>query len=57
MNTKQATREERAREYIDSIIAINQKYGMGGEISDDEYEEAVAEATNAYRAPAASNAS
>ena len=52
MNTKQATREDRAREYIDSIIEINRKYGMGGSISDEEYEDAVADAANAFKAVA-----
>lgn len=32
-----ARREARAREYVDSIIAINRKYGMADTTADDEY--------------------
>ncbi|HEY1831001.1 MAG TPA: hypothetical protein VGG38_12245 [Acidimicrobiales bacterium] len=46
------TKEEhhrRAEEYIDRIIAINKKYGMGGETPDDVYKEAVKRAASAFR--------
>lgn len=45
------TREEMAREYIDSIVEINRKYGMAmdGDHSEDAYREAVAAAAGAYR--------
>ncbi len=50
MNTQQVTREDRAREYIDSVVAINRKYGMqNNDLSHDAYDEAVLAATKAYK--------
>lgn len=49
MNTRSSTLEDRAREYIDSIVAINQKYGMDGNLSEDIYNDAVTAATDAYK--------
>lgn len=48
MTTPQAT-DERARQYIDSVVAINRKYGMDGSISDEDYNEAVTAAADAFR--------
>ncbi len=33
--------EARARAYIDEIIKINRKYGMGGNVSEETYQEVV----------------
>ena len=49
MRTPQVTAEERAREHIDSVIAINRKYGMDGNISDEAYHEAASAATEEIR--------
>jgi hypothetical protein len=49
MSTTQVTREDRARAYIDSIVAINRKHGMDGDLSHEMYDEAVAAAANAYK--------
>ena len=43
------TADTRARAYIDSIVEINQQCGMGGTITAEEYDEAVAAATAAFR--------
>jgi hypothetical protein len=44
MTTQQVTSGDRARAYIDSVVAINRKYGMDGSLSDDDYNQAVADA-------------
>jgi hypothetical protein len=50
MSTKQPTPEDLARDYIDSIIAINRKHGMQhGAMSQEVYDEAVTAASDAYR--------
>jgi hypothetical protein len=41
--------EERARAFIDKIVAINRKYGMDGNLAEDVYNDAVTSAANAYR--------
>jgi hypothetical protein len=40
--------EQRARAYIDKILRINEKYGMGGAVSAEDYERAVAGCASAY---------
>ena len=40
---------DRARQYIDAIVAINKRHGMGGAISQESYEQAVARSARAYR--------
>ncbi len=42
-------RNAKAKEYIDSIVAINRKYGMGTVVSDEVYEQAVDDAAGAFR--------
>ena len=49
MTTQQTTSDAKARAYIDSIVEINQRYGMDGTITAEEYDEAVAAATAAFR--------
>ena len=41
--------EASARAYIDSVIEINRKYGMGGNVSEDMYDKAVAVAQESVR--------
>ena len=49
MSTKPVTPEDRAREYIDSIVAINLKYGMQRQpLSAEDYDRAVDAATHVY---------
>jgi hypothetical protein len=43
------TPADSAREYIDDIAKINQKFGMGTVASEDVYNEAVTEAAAAFR--------
>jgi hypothetical protein len=38
-----------ARDYIDRIIAINRRHGMGGDVSEDTYNRAVEQAERAER--------
>jgi hypothetical protein len=45
----QADVEKRARAYIDKVAAINRRHGMGDQIPQDRYEQAVAETTRAFR--------
>jgi hypothetical protein len=39
--------QRRAREYIDRIIQINRKYGMGSDVPEDTYERAVQRSVDA----------
>ena len=49
MSTTPVTPEDRARDYIDSIVAINLKYGMQQQpLSAEEYDRAVSAATQVY---------
>lgn len=38
-----------AREYIDRVIAINRRYGMGGQVPEEIYNRAVEEAARALK--------
>jgi len=49
MTMSKAPNDARARAYIDSVVAINHKYGMDGFITAEEYDEAVAAAAAAFR--------
>jgi hypothetical protein len=49
MTMPQATSDDKARAYIDSVVVINQKYGMDGNITAEEYDEAVAAAAAVFR--------
>lgn len=39
--TKQTDRDRRAREYVDKVVAINRRHGMGGKLPKDLYEDSV----------------
>ena len=41
-------RSSRARAYIDEILRIYEKHGMGGAVSAEDYEHAVAGCASAY---------
>jgi hypothetical protein len=41
--------EKVAREYIDKVVAINRRYGMGGRVPKDTYDRAVEEAARLFR--------
>lgn len=42
-----ATISDRAKAYIDAVLEINQKHGMGGSVAEDVYETAVRSAAAA----------
>lgn len=44
---KERENQQVAREYIDRIIAINRRHGMGGQVPEDTYNRAVEEAARA----------
>lgn len=49
MTMQQATSDAKARAYIDSIVEINQRYGMIESITAEDYDEAVAAAVAVFR--------
>ena len=49
MSTPTQELTDRARKYIDDVVKINKEHGMGGALSEDEYNEAVSEAVDAFK--------
>jgi hypothetical protein len=39
----------RARQYIDEILEINRRYGMGGDLPEDTYERVVEQAAKVFK--------
>lgn len=48
MNRKQET-DDRARAFIDEVIEINRRHGMGGGPSEDTYRDVVKATADAFR--------
>ena len=49
MSIRQDELDNRAKAFIDTIININRKHGMGEDVPDELYESTVREAADAFR--------
>lgn len=47
--TTMTTTETLAKEYIDRVVAISTRHGMGGRVPDDVYNRAVSDVVRAFR--------